>query len=113
MESVRNASAISRFNQGNILLGSITESTQGITVYDKTTKGVYDFYADAQIDENHKKVLKGKDISSYSYSWSDVYINYGSWLCRKRKEKFFLLVCYTFMNFRFYIFFYLKNIKFF
>ncbi len=90
MESVRNASAISRFNQGNILLGSITESTQGITVYDKTTKGVYDFYADAQIDENHKKVLKGKDISSYSYSWSDVYINYGSWLCRKRKEKFFI-----------------------
>ena len=43
-----------------------------------------------KVDASCKKVLDGKEINSYQKVWRGNYVRYGTWLHRKREDKYFL-----------------------
>jgi type I restriction-modification system DNA methylase subunit len=71
-------------------LGQITESSQGIIVYEtgEDSKAAK-FTSNTKYDYNWKKLLRGDEIGRYKIHWNGEYLKYGKWLWRSREEKFF------------------------
>jgi len=91
-----NNKIITKIKSNSILLGDLTESSQGLIPYDKyrghseqTIKNRI-WHADFKKDKTYKKELRGGDVTRYGLQWNGKqWISYGDWLAAPRKPKFF------------------------
>jgi adenine-specific DNA-methyltransferase len=72
-----------------VLLGSISESSQGIIVYKTEADADSDLYTSRVSRKGWKKLLRGTNIGYYSTKWGGEYLHYGDWLWCSRDEKYF------------------------
>ncbi len=85
------ANLIKKINNVSMSLGSISDICIGIQLGGgSASASKKNFISSIKKDETYKQVLDGKDINSYQTSWKGLYVRYGSWLHRKRNEKYFL-----------------------
>ena len=85
------ANLIKKINNVSVSLGSISDICIGIQLGGgSASASKKNFISSIKKDETYKQVLDGKDINSYQTSWKGLYVRYGSWLHRKRNEKYFL-----------------------
>ncbi len=88
---------LSKVKENSLMLEEIADFSLGITPYDKYKGHSQEliksrkFHSDNQLDENHKPLISGSNITRYFVS-NDIeeYINYGDWLGAKRDERFFI-----------------------
>lgn len=73
----------------SVLLGDVTESSQGIILYKTSEDAERAEYTGFQQHRGWKRLLRGKNIGRYETKWGGEYVNYGSWLWCARDEKFF------------------------
>lgn len=72
-------------------LGSLSDICIGIQLGGSSgTDTKENFLSKNQENETYKKVLDGREINRYQKRWDGSYVRYGSWLHRKRNEKYFL-----------------------
>ncbi len=89
IEAIENKKILENFLVNTDLLGSITESSQGITVYAKVQGDKVNWFREKQEDKDSKSVVRGRDLYKYCLRWSGKYIQYGSWLWCPRDPKYF------------------------
>ncbi len=76
-------------------LGSLGESIQGITPYDRYRGQSPEiiksraYHASTKKNDSYGPWLEGKDVSRYRLGWSGEWLSYGSWLGAPREPKFF------------------------
>lgn len=78
-------------------LEDVTESNQGIIVYETKTSSTKNMYVKSRKDlppneDDWKPLLDGSGfVGRYELRWGKTqpYLKYGDWLCRKREEKYF------------------------
>jgi hypothetical protein len=79
----------SKLEDGNIRLGDITDSGQGIILYETAKQAEESEHTGFKKQSGWKKLLRGKDIGRYELHWKGEYVHYGRWLWRAREERFF------------------------
>jgi len=89
IDAIKNREILTRFSADTVPLGSITKSTQGITVYAKVQGKKVDWFRKKRGNEDSKPVVRGRHLTKYCLRWNGEYIQYGSWLWCPRKPKFF------------------------
>jgi hypothetical protein len=87
--TIDNYKILKKFSTNTEELGSITYSTQGITVYAKVQGEKKNYFNNSVISKSSKPVMRGKDFHRYEESWNNGFIEYGEWLWCKRDDKFF------------------------
>ena len=88
-KTIDNYKILKKYSNNTEELGSITFSTQGITVYAKVQGEKINYFNNSIISKSSKPVMRGKDFNRYEESWNDGFIEYGEWLWCKRDDKFF------------------------
>lgn len=79
-----------KLESSGVTLGDVTDSTQGIIIYETEADEEAGRYTGTTRKAGWKKLIRGKAIARYSeVMWSGEYISYGKWLCRRREERFF------------------------
>ncbi|SFE40966.1 DUF7149 domain-containing protein [Thermoflexibacter ruber] len=75
----------------SILLGSITEISQGLIPYNKREQSLLNPYISTEPqDETWKPFLdRGNCIGKYSLTWNGLYVKFGSWLYTANHPKFY------------------------
>jgi hypothetical protein len=89
LETIKNRETLKKFLKNTELLGEITKSSQGITVYAKVQGEKKNWLRKEKIDSNSKPIFRGREIQRYFSKWSGDYIQYGNWLWCPRNPKFF------------------------
>ena len=74
---------------GGVCLGDITDSGQGIILYETSGQAEKSKHTAFKRQSGWKKLLRGKEIGRYQLQWKGEYVNYGRWLWRAREERFF------------------------
>jgi adenine-specific DNA-methyltransferase len=88
-KTIDNYKILKKYSTNTEELGSITFSTQGITVYAKVQGEKINYFNNSIISKSSKPVMRGKDFNRYEENWNDGFIEYGEWLWCKRDDKFF------------------------
>ncbi|MFY7665019.1 Eco57I restriction-modification methylase domain-containing protein [Flavobacterium sp.] len=88
-ETIDNYKILKKYSANTVNLGTITHSTQGITVYAKVQGEKKNYFNDSIISKYSKPVMRGKDFHRYEDKWKENFIEYGEWLWCKRDDKFF------------------------
>jgi len=94
---------LSRIEANLVCLGDLTEISQGLTLYRRSTlakrygkrraEEIIEnrlFHANYQKDNTFKKELGGDEVSRYEVDWRGSWVSYGDWLAHKVNEKFFI-----------------------
>lgn len=89
INALNNLIKLKQFEVDCIELGSLVESTQGITVYAKVQGEKINYFRNDSTEINSKKYLRGRDINRYENNWDSLYIIYGSHLWCPRNPMFF------------------------
>jgi adenine-specific DNA-methyltransferase len=72
-------------------LGELSDICIGIQLGGSSGAAGKDYFlSNTAKDKTYKRVLDGRDINRYSISWPGIYVRYGTWLHRKRNDKYFL-----------------------
>lgn len=88
-KSILNFEKIKLYAVNSELLGEITRSTQGITVYAKVQGEKKNYFNNEKISDFSKPVLRGRDFIRYKIDWPQSFIEYGTWLWCARDPAFF------------------------
>jgi hypothetical protein len=78
-----------KLERGKLSLGDLTDSGQGIILYETSKQAEKSDYSGFEKQSGWKRLLRGKDIGRYQLHWKGEYLNYGRWLWRAREERFF------------------------
>jgi len=89
LETIKNRKIFKKFLKNSELLGEVTKSSQGITVYAKVQGEKKNWFRRDKNDNNSKPIIRGREIQRYFLKWSGDYIQYGNWLWCPRNPKFF------------------------
>ncbi|WHY95410.1 Eco57I restriction-modification methylase domain-containing protein [Peribacillus simplex] len=89
INAIKNKSIIEKYSVNTEKLGEIVDLCQGITVYAKAQGEKINWFRNGKENEYSRPVTRGAEIFRYQLKWSGQYIEYGDWLWRKRKYKFF------------------------
>jgi len=75
----------------SILLGDITEISQGLIPYNKREQSLLNPYVSTEaLDATWKPFLdRGNCISKYSLNWNGFYVKFGNWLYTANQPKFY------------------------
>jgi hypothetical protein len=89
IKSINNKKTLKKFEVNSEPLGSVVESSQGITVYAKVQGEKINYFRDRKTTKNSKPYTKGREIFKYKHQWAGGYIEYGDWLWCPRDSKYF------------------------
>ena len=84
-----NQNKLKRISKDSIPLGTITNSSQGITVYAKVQGEKINYFRDRIVSDNTRPCLRGRSINKYEYDPDNLFIEYGKWLWCPRDPMFF------------------------
>jgi len=84
-----NQNKLKRISKDCIPLGTITNSSQGITVYAKVQGEKINYFRDRIVSDNTRPCLRGRSINKYEYDPDNLFIEYGKWLWCPRDPMFF------------------------
>ena len=70
LETIKNRETLKNFLKNTELLGEITKSSQGITVYAKVQGEKKNWLRKEKIDSNSKPIFRGREIQRYFSKWS-------------------------------------------
>ena len=84
-----NQGKLKRLSKDCVLLGDITNSSQGITVYAKVQGEKINYFRDSVVSSNSRPCLRGRSINRYQYDSNNLFIEYGKWLWCPRDPMFF------------------------
>jgi len=89
IKSINNKKILIKFEVNSEPLGSVVESSQGITVYAKVQGEKINHFRERKATKHSKPYTKGREIFKYTHQWAGGYIEYGDWLWCPRDSKYF------------------------
>ncbi|MCX6994075.1 MAG: N-6 DNA methylase [Kiritimatiellaeota bacterium] len=85
----RQAKLFKTVESGEIRLGDVTDSSQGIILYKTGSDAEKAKYTGFQPRKSWKRLLRGKNIARYEVLWGGEFVSYGEWLWCPRDERYF------------------------